>query len=566
MHQRTTRRTNSRRRVSQRRRKPYAWLGAGAITLGVGAALASGSGIAHADGAAPNNSSPPSNASSSASSVGDNSASSSRSGKIAPAGSTGRRVNSTAAAAAGTSTTNATVRPRTRPAASTGSGSGSTGNQASTDTTEQGVRLDAASAVTTTRPTGSTGSTGSSASIDSTLTRSPSAPSAATTRISAAARAVPVTPAIAAAPPAVAANPVVGLLAGALSVFGLNAPVPPANPLGAVLWGFFRTIETGFGLTPLAGTPTVSTLDPSTGVVIGTLGFTEPAGQPLTYSVTTNPARGSVTVDSTGAFTYTPTQATTAAIDMFAVTASDGIAATSETVTVPLGSTDTIISAQYGSTTIEGKYVVQNNAYNNGGGQTINVTSTGFSIIVESGSASTSGAPLAYPSVYVGCHYGNCSPSSPLPVQLSQIHSVTSSITDTYVATGTYDASYDIWLDPAPKTTGVNQQEIMIWLKEQGPIQPVGSKVAAATIDGQSWDVWQGSNGQNNVVSYVASTPITTLTEFSVLSFIDDTEIRTAQTNDPVTNGWYLTSIQAGFEPWNGGVGLAVDFFSATVS
>jgi hypothetical protein len=28
----------------------------------------------------------------------------------------------------------------------------------------------------------------------------------------------------------------------------------------------------------------------------------------------------------------------------------------------------------------------------------------------------------------------------------------------------------------------------------------------------------------------------------------------------------YLTSIQAGFEPWNGGVGLAVDAFSATVS
>jgi VCBS repeat-containing protein len=312
----------------------------------------------------------------------------------------------------------------------------------------------------------------------------------------------------------------------------------------------------------------VGTPNPSTGVVIGTLGFTEPAGQPLTYAVTTNPARGSVIVDSTGAFTYTPTQAATAATDMFAVTASDGIAATSETVTVPvpLGSTDTVISAQYGSTTIEGKYVVQNNAYNNGGGQTINVTSTGFSILVENGSASTSGAPLAYPSIYVGCHYGNCSPSSPLPVKLSQIHSVTSSITDTYFATGTYDASYDIWLDPTPKTTGVNQQEIMIWLKDQGPIQPVGSKVATATIDGQNWQVWQGSNGQNNVVSYVASAPITTLTEFSVLNFIGDTETRTAQTNDPVTNGWYLTSIQAGFEPWNGGVGLAVDSFSATIS
>jgi endoglucanase len=32
------------------------------------------------------------------------------------------------------------------------------------------------------------------------------------------------------------------------------------------------------------------------------------------------------------------------------------------------------------------------------------------------------------------------------------------------------------------------------------------------------------------------------------------------------TTSWYLTSMQMGFEPWNGGVGLAVNSFSATVS
>ena len=36
---------------SARRRQPYGWLGAGALTLGVGAALA-GAGVAHADDAA----------------------------------------------------------------------------------------------------------------------------------------------------------------------------------------------------------------------------------------------------------------------------------------------------------------------------------------------------------------------------------------------------------------------------------------------------------------------------------------------------------------------------------
>jgi hypothetical protein len=33
-----------------------------------------------------------------------------------------------------------------------------------------------------------------------------------------------------------------------------------------------------------------------------------------------------------------------------------------------------------------------------------------------------------------------------------------------------------------------------------------------------------------------------------------------------INASWYLTSIQAGFEPWNGGVGLAVDNFTASVS
>ena len=32
-----------------------------------------------------------------------------------------------------------------------------------------------------------------------------------------------------------------------------------------------------------------------------------------------------------------------------------------------------------------------------------------------------------------------------------------------------------------------------------------------------------------------------------------------------ITDNWYLTSIQAGFEPWQGGVGLAVKTFNATV-
>jgi len=84
--------------------------------------------------------------------------------------------------------------------------------------------------------------------------------------------------------------------------------------------------------------------------------------------------------------------------------------------------------------------------------------------------------------------------------------------------------------------------------------------VGSTTIGGRTWQVWQGSNGSNNVISYVAPSAISSW-NFSVLDFINDVKNRGA-----ITSSWYLTSIQAGFEPWIGGTGLAVTNFSAAVN
>ncbi len=223
-------------------------------------------------------------------------------------------------------------------------------------------------------------------------------------------------------------------------------------------------------------------------------------------------------------------------------------------------SADAEICEQYGSTTIGGKYVVMNNRWGTSAQQCINVTGTGFSITSQQGVGNTSGAPVSYPAVYLGCHYTKCSPGTNLPIRVSDISSATSSINYQYVSGATYDAAYDIWLDPSPKTDGVNQQEIMIWFNRQGSIQPIGSIVGNATIGGRTWQVWQGSNGSNAVVSYVAPSAITSWS-FSVLDFIRDVQNRGA-----ITSSWYLTSIQAGFEPWIGGAGLAVTDFAAQVN
>jgi hypothetical protein len=245
-----------------------------------------------------------------------------------------------------------------------------------------------------------------------------------------------------------------------------------------------------------------------------------------------------------------------------AVTAAALLAAASVTSFVIAGpaSADTQICEQYGSTTVGGRYVVMNNRWGTSAQQCINVTASGFAITSQQGVGSTSGAPVSYPAIYLGCHYTNCSPGTNLPIQVSSISSATSSISYNYVSGATYDAAYDIWLDPTARRDGNNAMEIMIWFNRQGSIQPIGSVVGSTTIGGRTWQVWQGSNGSNNVISYVAPSAISSWS-FSVLDFINDVKNRGA-----ITSAWYLTSIQAGFEPWIGGTGLAITNFSAAVN
>ncbi|CAM5260183.1 hypothetical protein STENM36S_05072 [Streptomyces tendae] len=49
----------------------------------------------------------------------------------------------------------------------------------------------------------------------------------------------------------------------------------------------------------------------------------------------------------------------------------------------------------------------------------------------------------------------------------------------------------------------------MIWFNRVGPIQPIGSPVGTATVGGRAWEVWSGSNGSNDVLSFVAPSAIT---------------------------------------------------------
>jgi cellulase/cellobiase CelA1 len=233
-------------------------------------------------------------------------------------------------------------------------------------------------------------------------------------------------------------------------------------------------------------------------------------------------------------------------------------------VTAPPAYADSQICSQYGSTTVQGgKYIVQNNVWGDSTTQCINVTDNGFTVTSAVHNLPQNGAPAAYPSIYAGCHYGNCSSGSGLPMAVgdSRFGTLSTSVSMSYPNNGSvYDASYDIWFDPTARTDGQNTgAELMVWLNHTGSVHAAGAKVGTASIAGATWDVWYGNSGWN-VVSYVRQSPVSSI-GFTVASFYQDMVNR-----GYAQRSWYLTSVQAGFEPWVNGTGLAVTGFSYSLS
>ncbi|MFC0498740.1 glycosyl hydrolase family 5, partial [Streptomyces mutabilis] len=75
---------------------------------------------------------------------------------------------------------------------------------------------------------------------------------------------------------------------------------------------------------------------------------------------------------------------------------------------------DTTVCEPFGTTTIQGRYVVQNNRWGTSATQCVTATDTGFRVSQADGSVPTDGAPKSYPSVFNGCHYTTCSPGTDL--------------------------------------------------------------------------------------------------------------------------------------------------------
>jgi hypothetical protein len=216
-----------------------------------------------------------------------------------------------------------------------------------------------------------------------------------------------------------------------------------------------------------------------------------------------------------------------------------------------------------------GVYTVQNNEWGSGAAECITTDGNAdFTVASSAISNATNGAPGGYPSIYQGCHWGNCTSGglTASPVQVSRLTSgtVTTSWSTTQPGgSNAYDVAYDVWFNQTPTTSGQpNCTELMVWLNHNGPVQPFGSQVATGvTVGGRGYNVWEGSQGSFDTVSYTMTTPVTSVSGLDLAPLAQD-----AVSRGYLSSSCYLIDIEAGFELWQGGAGLATNSFSVAIN
>jgi hypothetical protein len=210
-----------------------------------------------------------------------------------------------------------------------------------------------------------------------------------------------------------------------------------------------------------------------------------------------------------------------------------------------------------------GSYYVQNNYWS--GGTTCVQTDGGDDFSVSAASMDSTTGTGAFPEIWSGCHWGSCTADDGapgrLPIQVSALGDTTSSWTTTLPASGTYEASYDLWFNTTPTAKGQpDGGEVLIRPGGNGAPNVSSTKTY---IDGTAWYVAQSTQTSNGVtwpvVIYQRVTQTTSVSNLDLRYFVRDAVARGV-----VSTSSYLISVEAGYDiqDASGSPGLTTSSFS----
>ncbi|MDL5204099.1 hypothetical protein [Streptomyces sp. ALI-76-A] len=195
---------------------------------------------------------------------------------------------------------------------------------------------------------------------------------------------------------------------------------------------------------------------------------------------------------------------------------------------------------QWGNTSLNG-YTLYNNIWGSGAGSQCTWANSGTNWGTWADHPNTGGIK-SYPNS-----------KKVINKTITSLGSLSSSYNVSVPSSGAYNTSYDIW------DTDYDY-EIMLWVNKTGPVGPLGTSQGNVTLGGHSWTVYKGSNGANEVFSFIRTSNSTsgTVNILPILRWIKDTK------------GWMgnetIGDVQFGYEITSSSGGLNFTTNNLTVS
>jgi hypothetical protein len=220
-------------------------------------------------------------------------------------------------------------------------------------------------------------------------------------------------------------------------------------------------------------------------------------------------------------------------------------------------------------------YFLQSNWWQTFANESESYTGLNFTVHNPQGASvsGSNGAPMGFPSLFIGQYAGNGTLGSNLPKLVSSLTTVPTiyQTNNSSIGLSNHNAAYDVWFtqDNAPLSSGQSNPGaggayLMVWMFKPTDRQPRGNDSGrqGQTVAGVSgtWNVWVDTTNPP-CVSYVSSTPIDGLA-FDLNAFIKYAVAK----GYGVTNSMYLSIIFGGFEIWGGADGIQLSQFCATVN
>jgi hypothetical protein len=220
-------------------------------------------------------------------------------------------------------------------------------------------------------------------------------------------------------------------------------------------------------------------------------------------------------------------------------------------------------------------YFLQSNWWQTYSNETEDYAGLSFTVHNPQGASvpKSNGAPMGFPSIFIGQYAGNSTIGSNLPKQVSALTSVPTiyKTNNSSIGTSDHNAAYDVWFTQNGSPLSANQSNpgtggayLMVWMFKPTDRQPRGSANGRTgqTISGVSgtWSVWVDTTNPP-CVSYVSDKPLDGL-DFDLNDFIKDAVGKSYG----ISNAMYLSIVFGGFEIWGGADGIELSQFCASVN